>query len=158
MVHHSLDYTGTWHWKETVCFNSSGFWPVTPQIFVWLPKTMVESKNFMNKFDAWLFYLGLSIPGMGAVTSQIFLQCVHLGPFYVYSIVPRPTTPPIWQMFQALLVYFDHIHIWKVHGCSNRGSVPFCCCCGSLYLNGTFRYMEIWHVGQNTMFLFWRQK
>ena len=49
---------------------------------------------------------------------SIFLQCVHFGPFYVFSIVPRPTTPPIWQMFQALLVYFDHMHIWKVSGCA----------------------------------------
>ena len=67
---------------------------------------MIESKNFMNYVDAWLFYLGLSIPGMGAVASQTFLQHVHFGPFYVYCIVPRPTTPPIWQMFQVLLVYF----------------------------------------------------
>ncbi|OEU11302.1 hypothetical protein FRACYDRAFT_246417 [Fragilariopsis cylindrus CCMP1102] len=43
------------------------------------------------------------IPVMGAVSSQIFLQCVHFGPFYVYSIVPHPTTPPIWQMFQVFL-------------------------------------------------------
>ncbi|OEU06607.1 hypothetical protein FRACYDRAFT_254155 [Fragilariopsis cylindrus CCMP1102] len=43
-----------------------------------------------------------SIPGMGAVASQIFLQSAHFGPFYVCSIVPRPTTPSIWQMFQAL--------------------------------------------------------
>ena len=70
--------------------------------------------------------MGLGIPGMGAVASQIFLQPVHFGPFYVYSIVPRPTTPPIWQMFQALLVYFDHMYIygWKVSGCSNHGPIP----------------------------------
>ena len=65
--------------------------------------------------------MGLSIPGMGAVASQISLQHVHFGPFYVYSIVPRPTTPPICQMFQVLLVYFDHVHIWKVSGCSDHG-------------------------------------
>jgi hypothetical protein len=52
---------------------------------------------------------------MGAVASQIFLQRVHFGPFYVYSIVPRPTTPPIWQMFQALLVYFDYMHIYETY-------------------------------------------
>ena len=52
---------------------------------------------------------------MDLVASQIFLQRVHFGPVYIYSIVPRPTSPPIWQMFQALLVYFDHIHIWKVY-------------------------------------------
>ena len=51
---------------------------------------------------------------MGAVASQIFLQHVHFGPFYVCSIVSRPTTTPIWQIFQVLLVYFDHMHIWKV--------------------------------------------
>ena len=62
---------------------------------------------------------------MGAVASQIFLQCVHFGLFYVYSIVPRPTTPPIWQMFQVLLVHFDHMHILKVSGCSNHGPIPF---------------------------------
>jgi hypothetical protein len=63
---------------------------------------------------------------MGAVASQILLQRVHFAPFYVYSIVPCPTTPPKWQMFQELLVYFDHIHIiWKVSGCSNHGPVPF---------------------------------
>ena len=28
-------------------------------------------------------------------------------------------------MLQALLVYFDHIHIWKVSGCSNCGPLPF---------------------------------
>ncbi|OEU06383.1 hypothetical protein FRACYDRAFT_254667 [Fragilariopsis cylindrus CCMP1102] len=65
--------------------------------------------------------LGLSTPGMGAVPSQIFLQRVHFGLFYVYSIVPHLTTPPIWQMFQVLLVYFDHTHMWKVSGCSNHG-------------------------------------
>ena len=42
----------------------------------------------MSLVDALLFYLGLSIPGMGAVASQIFLQCVHFGLFYVYFIVP----------------------------------------------------------------------
>ena len=68
--------------------------------------------------------MGLSIPGMGVVASQIFLQLVHFGPIYVYSIVPRPTTPPIWQMFQVLLVYFDHMHIWKVSGGSNHGPIP----------------------------------
>ena len=63
---------------------------------------------------------------MGAVASQIFLQRVHFGPFYVYSIVPRPTTPPIWQMFQVLLVYFDHnMHICKVSGCANHGPIDF---------------------------------
>jgi hypothetical protein len=62
---------------------------------------------------------------MGAVASRIYLQRVYFGPFYVYSIVPRPTTPPIWQMFQALLVYFDHMHIWKVSGCSDHGPIPF---------------------------------
>jgi hypothetical protein len=62
---------------------------------------------------------------MGAVASQILLQCVYFGPFHVYSIVPRPTTPPIWQMFQVLLVYFDHMHICKVFGCSNHGPIPF---------------------------------
>ena len=62
---------------------------------------------------------------MGAVASQIFLQRMHFGPFYVYSIVPCPTTPPIWQMFQALLVYFDHMNIWKVFGCWNSGQIPF---------------------------------
>ena len=65
--------------------------------------------------------MGLSIPGMGAVASQIFLQRVHFGPFYVYSIVPRPTTPPIWQMFQVLLVYLDH----TVSRCSNHGPISF---------------------------------
>ena len=30
---------------------------------------------------------------MGMVASQISLQRVHFGPFYVYSIVPCPTTP-----------------------------------------------------------------
>ena len=69
--------------------------------------------------------MGLSIPGMGAVASQIFLQRVHFGPFYVYSIVPRPTTTLIWQMLQVLLVYFDHMHIWKVSGCSNHGPTTF---------------------------------
>jgi hypothetical protein len=62
---------------------------------------------------------------MGAVASQIVLQHLHFGPFYVYSIVPCPTTPPIWQMFQALLVFFDHMHILKVTGCSNHGPIPF---------------------------------
>ena len=28
-------------------------------------------------------------------------------------------------MFQALFVYFDHMHKWKVSGCSNHGSIPF---------------------------------
>ena len=69
--------------------------------------------------------MGLSILGMGVVASQIFLQCAHFGLFYGYSIVPRPTTPPIWQMFQALLVYFDHMHMWKVSGCSNHRPIPF---------------------------------
>ena len=40
------------------------------------------------------------------------LHRVHFGPFYVYSIVPHPTTIPIWQMFQILLVYFDHIYVY----------------------------------------------
>ena len=62
---------------------------------------------------------------MGAVASQIFLHCVHFGLFYVYSIVPRPTTPPIWQIFQVLLVYFDHMHIWNVSRCSNYGPIPY---------------------------------
>ena len=44
---------------------------------------------------------------------------MHFGPFYVYSIVPHPTTPPIWKIFQALFVYFDHMHILKVSWCSN---------------------------------------
>ena len=77
----------------------------------------------MNQDDAQLFYLGLSIPGMGMVASQIFLQRMHFGPFYVYSIVLCPTIPPIWQIFQALLVYFDHMHIWKVSRCSNHGPI-----------------------------------
>ena len=42
--------------------------------------------------------MGLRLHGMGAVASQIFLQRVHFGLFYVYSIVPHPTTPPIWQV------------------------------------------------------------
>ena len=50
---------------------------------------------------------------MGSVASQIFLQRVHFGPFFVYSIVPRPTTLPIWQIFQALLVYFDHMYVYR---------------------------------------------
>jgi hypothetical protein len=62
---------------------------------------------------------------MGAVPSQIFLHHVYFGPFYVYSVVPRPITPPIWQMFQVLLVCFDHMHIWKVSGCSNFEPIPF---------------------------------
>ena len=62
---------------------------------------------------------------MGAIASQTFLQRVYFGPFYVYYIVPRPTTPPIWQIFQALLVYFDHMHIWKVPGISNHGPILF---------------------------------
>ena len=90
---------------------------MAPQIYVWLPNAIIESKTFMSQVDAYLFYLGLSIPGMGAVASQIFLQRVHFGPFYIYIIVPRPTTPPIWQLFQVMLVYFDHMHIWKVSGC-----------------------------------------
>ncbi|OEU06385.1 hypothetical protein FRACYDRAFT_254676 [Fragilariopsis cylindrus CCMP1102] len=73
----------------------------------------------MYRVDPWTGLWGASIPVMGAVSSQIFLQCVHFGPFYVYSIVPHPTTPPIWQMFQVLLVYFDHMRI-------------------CLFMNGTF--------------------
>ena len=72
--------------------------------------------------------MGLSIPGMGGVASQISLQRVHFGLFYVYSIVPRPTIPPIWQMFKVLLVYFDHIHIWKgiwVLETWKHGPIPF---------------------------------
>ncbi|OEU18209.1 hypothetical protein FRACYDRAFT_236480 [Fragilariopsis cylindrus CCMP1102] len=56
---------------------------------------MISSKTFMNWADALLFYLGLRIPGMGVVASQIFLQHVHFELFYVYSVVPHPTTPPI---------------------------------------------------------------
>ena len=36
-------------------------------------------------------------------------------------------------------------------------SCPIFWCCGSLFLNG-FLGMEIWHVGQNAMFVFWRQE
>ena len=66
----------------------------------------------------------LSIPGMGVGASQILLQHVHFGPFFVCSIVPRPTIPSIWQLFQVLLVYFDHMHILKVSWCSNYGPIP----------------------------------
>ena len=62
---------------------------------------------------------------MGAIVSQICLQCVHFGLFYVYSIVPHPTTPLIWQMFKELLVYSDHMYIWKVAGCSIHGLILF---------------------------------
>ena len=66
---------------------------------------------------------------MGVVASQISLQSVHFGPFYDYSIVPRPTTPPAWQMFQVLLVCFDHMHKWKESGFRNHGPMlwqPIC--------------------------------
>ena len=53
----------------------------------------------MNQVDAELFHLGLSTTCMGAVVSQICLQSVHFGLFYVYSIIPHPTTPPIQQLF-----------------------------------------------------------
>jgi hypothetical protein len=54
--------------------------------------------------------LGINITGMDVVVpSQI------LGAFlviFVYCFVPHPITPPtMWQMFQVLLVCFDHMHI-----------------------------------------------
>jgi len=67
---------------------------------------------------------GINIHGMSTLPSQIFFQLVYFWPFYVYYIVLHPITPPIWQMFQALLVCFDHMHIWKVYGCSNHGPIP----------------------------------
>ncbi|OEU06255.1 hypothetical protein FRACYDRAFT_255481 [Fragilariopsis cylindrus CCMP1102] len=71
----------------------------------------------MHWVDTWTGLWGASIPGMGA-----------FGLFYVDSIVPNcpcPTIPPIWQIFQILLVYFDHTYIWKVSGCSNHGPILF---------------------------------
>ena len=79
--------------------------------YVWLPRTMIESKTF--------FELGWCL------AISFGTQHTWYGWFYVCSIVPNPTPPPIWQMFQVLLVYFDHIHIWKVSGCSMHGPIPF---------------------------------
>ena len=95
---------------------------------------------------------------MGEVASQIFLQCVHFGPFYVYSIVPRPTTPPIWQMFQVLLLMcIDHMHIRKVSGCSNHGTITFFDVVAA-YFWMLLLGMGICYVGQKAMFVFWGQE
>ena len=98
---------------------------MTSQIYVFLPKNN-DIIRTLYKLGGYLDILsGINLPGIGAVASQIFLQHVYFGSFYVYSIVPCPTTPPIWQMFPVLLVHFDHMHIWKVSGCSKHGPIPF---------------------------------
>ena len=50
-------------------------------------------------------------------------------------------------------IIMDMEGIWVFRPWSNS----FFWCCGSLFLNGTLG-MEIWHVGRNAMFVFWRQE
>ena len=73
----------------------------------------------MSSYFIWDLH---SIPGMGAVASQM---CI-LGHFMSIILFPAPPQHQYdKQVFQVLLVYFDHIHIWKVSGCSKHDSIPF---------------------------------
>ena len=152
MVHHSLDYTHTWHLENLCVLIAVVFDP-------WHPKYMYGYlKQWYNPKALWIRLMSSNFTLdsaylVWAVKSQISLQPVHFWLFCVYSIFFLPITPPMWQMFQVLLVYFDHTHIWKVSGCSNHGAITFWCCGSLMILLG----MEIWHVGQNAMFVFWRQ-
>ncbi|OEU07171.1 hypothetical protein FRACYDRAFT_251455 [Fragilariopsis cylindrus CCMP1102] len=102
----------------------------------------------MHRVDTWTGLWGASIPGgMGAVAFQIFLQRVHFWPFYVCSIVPCSTTPPIWLMFQIFYVYFDHMHKWKVSGCWKYDMLAKMTC---LYSGGKNK-MDDWVVFWCTM-------
>ena len=88
--------------------------------------------------------------------SYIFATCAFWAILCLFYCSPPHTPPPIWQMFQVLLVYFDHTHIWKVSGCSNHGPISFFDVVAA-YFWMVLLGMEIWNVGQNAMFVFWRQ-
>ena len=157
MVHHSLDYTRTWHLKKLCVLIAEGFDPWHPKYMYGYLKQWYNPKPLCIRLMPSYFIWDSAYLVLGAVASQMFLQRVHFGLFYVYSVVPRPTTPPIWQISQVLLVYFDHMHIWKVFGCWNHGPIPFFDVVAA-YFWMVLLGMEIWHVGQNVMFVFWRQK
>ena len=158
MVHHGLDYTRTWHLKKLCVLIAVGF-------DLWHPNNMYD---YLKKwYDSKLLWVRL-MPSYFSWDSAYLvwawrcsisniLQWVHVRLFYVYSIIPHTTTPPIWQMFQVLLVYFDHMHIWKVTGCSNHGPIPFFDVVAA-YFWMVLLGMEIWHVGQYAMFVFRRQE
>ena len=67
----------------------------------------------MNQVDAQLFYWGLGIPDMGAVASQIFLQCVYFWPIYVYSSIVRA---PSHNQYGKCSWYFWCIWIIYMYG------------------------------------------
>ena len=73
---------------------------------------------------------------MGAVASQISLQSVHFGLFYVYFIVPHPTPPhPTTNMANVSGIVGGFNPFVYMEGI-----------CGSLFLNDTFGHgnMTCW--------------
>ncbi|OEU11426.1 hypothetical protein FRACYDRAFT_245994 [Fragilariopsis cylindrus CCMP1102] len=109
----------------------------------------------MERVDTWTGLWGASIPGLGLVASQIFLQHLHFGPFYVYSIVPCPTTPPIWQMFQALQPISEwYFWAWKYDMLANMQ-----CLCSGGNNKVSMRDHDPWFIpygyGMDDWVVFW---
>ena len=152
MVHQGLDYTCTWHLEKLCILIEVGFDPMYGYLKQWYYNPKLYELGWCL---AILFGMQQTWYGHSGISNS-FAMCAFwaiLCLFYFFL----PITPPIWQMFQVLLVYFDYMHIWKVSGCSNRGPMPFFDVVAAYFLL-VLLGMEIWHVGQNPMFVFWRQE
>ena len=131
-----------------LCCNSGGFWPVTPQKYVWSPKAMINIIQNLYELGWCLAILSGTQHtwyGGGSI-SNIF----EMGAFWAILYL-------FYCSLQVLLVYFDHMHILKVSWCSNYGPIP-CFDVVAAYFQMILLGIEIWHVGQNAMFVFWRQE
>ena len=126
--------------------NIAGYWPHdTPNIcMVAWNNDRIQTLYKLGGCLAILF--GINLPDMGAVPSQILLQHVYFGPFYVCTIVPRPITPPILADIAIIIgvfcsyEYIEGIWVFKLW----TNSIFWCC--DSLFLNATFGHgnMNCW--------------
>ena len=121
MVHHGLDYTHTWHLlREIVCFKRGGFWPVTHPNYMYdyLKQWWNQETLWIRLILAILFGTQHTWYGRGIISNN-FATCAFWAILCLFYCSPPPTRS-IWQMFQILLVYYDHMHVWKVSGCWNQ--------------------------------------
>ena len=162
MVHHGLDYTHTWHLlREIVCFKRGGFWPVIHPNYMYdyLKQWWNQETLWIRLILAILFGTQHTWYGRGIISNN-FATCAFWAILCLFYF-SLPTTPPIWQMFQVLLMYFGGVSWPYAYKEGIWGYKP--------WYNSSFNVvaayfwmvllgMGIWHVSQNAMFVFWRHE
>ena len=145
MVHHSLDYTRTWHLEILCVLIEVGFDPWHPRyMYATLNNDIIQNLYELGWCLAVLFGTQHTWYGRSSI-SNIFATCAFWAILCLFYCSPPHHTTNMATVPSIVGVFWPYTYmegIWVFKPWFN----PFFWCCGSLFLNGTFGHgnMTCW--------------